>query len=61
MTKKELEAELAEVTHKLECLLVYITEGLYSKSSYSKEDMKQMVDERIERELDAVLLTYDFQ
>lgn len=38
--------------HKLEWLLSYITDGQYSKSSYSIEEMQTFVDDAIQAEID---------
>lgn len=38
--------------HKLEWLLSYITDGQYSKSSYSIEEMQTFVDDALQAEID---------
>lgn len=43
---------IEELEHKLESLLSYITDGKYSKSSYSIEEMKNFVDDMIIRAVD---------
>ena len=39
---------IEELEHKLEWLLSYITDGLYSKSSYSIEEMQTFVDDALD-------------
>lgn len=43
---------IEELEHKLEWLLSYITDGKYSKSSYSIEEMQTFVDDEIYRAVD---------
>ena len=39
---------IEELEHKLEWLLSYITDGLYSKSSYTIEEMQSFVDDKLD-------------
>lgn len=47
-----LEAELKDVNDRFSCVLYHATGGAMSKTNYSWEDMKPMIDDFIQTERD---------
>ena len=50
---------IEELEHKLEWLLSYITDGKYSKSSYTIEEMQRFVDDALDDVRDTEMMQYE--
>ena len=50
---------IEELEHKLEWLLSYITNGKYSKSSYTIEEMQRFVDDALDDVRDTEVMQYE--